>query len=812
VVALAALHRVLPPAWDGKVLAVILKVARVCLAIAVALVAVSFAVEQVRVGLYPVLEQRDRAVGDGQLTGQMQWGDHGFDQQGLLTLAAGPATLLDGNAMIANANGNAEPAKPAEVAQQTETNLPMKGAPASGGEAFGNFDRGGIADKLVDVTRSSSSGEGYAGRIAQKKQRLQQIDPTAVVQTGPGLPQWGFTTVRLKFTGPVKSDQRIELVLLGPSANLVLAFLRVLLVAFLVAASFGLPGRMWPRVLLSRFRGKGAVWSGTAALFLVLASALTSTSARAQAAPEPTAPSAQLLADLKARLLEPAACAPACATIARVALEAGADELVVRAEVHALAPTLVPLPGADKQWTASTLTVDGKAWSGATRDGSGLWVALPAGRHDVVLAGALPRRDSVQLAFPLLPHRAAFSSSAWTVDGIHEDGVPDANLQLSRRAKAEGAAKDASEPTVLPPFLLVERSLLLGLSFEVETRVTRLSPLGAPVVLEVPLLPGENVTTEGVRVEGKKVLVSLGPNDSELLWSGSIAPSSKLELVAEQGAPFLESWSLAASPVWHVEEQGIPPLHDEVPRGGGARAWRPWPGEKLALAITRPEGVPGQTITIERTSEDVKPGLRSTDVTLTLDLRASRGGEHPITLPHGAELLSATINGAAQPLRPSGDKVTVPIVPGKQQVVLAVRVPEGISLRYQAPRFDVGQPSVNAEIKIDVPADRWVLFAAGPRSGPAVLFWSFIVVVLLAGFALSRVPFSPLQIHHWILLGLGLTQVPVAVAALVAGWLLALGWRKQPPASDKMHPLVFNLAQIVLVGWTVTALGCLLFS
>ncbi len=411
-----------------------------------------------------------------------------------------------------------------------------------------------------------------------------------------------------------------------------------------------------------------------------------------------------------------------------------------------------------------------------------------------------------------MPHHATFSSSTWTLDGVHEDGVPDANLQLSRRAKAPvgGAAADlAGEAPVLPPFLSVERSLLLGLSYEVETRVSRLSPPGTAVVLEVPLLPGENVTTEGVRVQGKKALVSLGPNDVEATWSSVLAPTDAIDLVAAKDAPFVEVWSLQASPVWHVEEAGIPPLHDETPREGGARAWRPWPGEKLSLKVTRPAGVPGQTVTIERTSQTVAPGLRSTDVTLTVDMRASRGGEHVVALPAGAELLSATVNGAQQPLRPADGKVTVPLVPGKQRVVLSVRVPTGVSLLFHTPRFDLGQKTVNAEILVSVPQDRWILFATGPRAGPAVLFWSFIVILILTGIGLSRVPFSTLKTHQWVLLGLGLTQVPLVVAALVAGWLLALGWRRR---QVDLHPVLFDLRQIGLALWTLAALVGLVAS
>jgi hypothetical protein len=59
------------------------------------------------------------------------------------------------------------------------------------------------------------------------------------------------------------------------------------------------------------------------------------------------------------------------------------------------------------------------------------------------------------------------------------------------------------------------------------------------------------------------------------------------------------------------------------------------------------------------------------------------------------------------------------------------------------------------------------------------------------------------------LLGLGLTQVPLAVAAMVAGWLLALGWRKHKP---DLSPAWFNLRQIVIACWTLAALIGLVVS
>jgi hypothetical protein len=59
------------------------------------------------------------------------------------------------------------------------------------------------------------------------------------------------------------------------------------------------------------------------------------------------------------------------------------------------------------------------------------------------------------------------------------------------------------------------------------------------------------------------------------------------------------------------------------------------------------------------------------------------------------------------------------------------------------------------------------------------------------------------------LLAIGLSQIPLPAAALVIGWLVALGFRRARPAQ---RPVVFDLGQLVLVGWTLTALGILVYA
>jgi hypothetical protein len=226
--------------------------------------------------------------------------------------------------------------------------------------------------------------------------------------------------------------------------------------------------------------------------------------------------------------------------------------------------------------------------------------------------------------------------------------------------------------------------------------------------------------------------------------------------------------------------------------------------------LTRPDGVPGQTLTIDESTMAIEPGLRATDVTLTLSLRSSRGGDHTITLPEGAELESLSINGAAEPLRQEGRKVTVPVVPGAQTLKLTFRDPSGIGALFASPAVDLGAPSVNATVTVS-PGARWLLFTSGPRVGPAILFWSLLVVLLVVALLLGRNRWTPLRAWHWMLLFVGLSQLDVIAGGFFVGWILALGYRGRAEGEGPSWQW-WNLRQIVLALWTLAALVVLAFA
>ena len=796
VVVLAGLHKALPESVQHRTGVRALAYLRVLVAVIVALITLSFAVDQVRAGMYPTLAQPWRSVGDGgpgvrfdddadQAIGQQAFSSKAMD----VAMAPPPPPPMPVQAEAA----------PSEPGSELDDRRMKKDLAVYGdGEGGG----GGLEQALGGLASSTSSlARGGEYKKSKPKKQMTTVDPDAIVQTGPGLPRWGWQSVTLTFSGPVKADQTIDLWLLSPTVNLLLAFLRVALLAMLVAVAFGLPGRRWPRGLVQRFRGRGAVWLSVLAIAV---SSLSSSTAAAQVVPD-----AEVLDELRTRLLAPATCGDDCVQISRLRIEAASTSLRLVFEVHADGDTVVPLPTDDDQWTPRSILVDGKA-ANAVRRADRLLVRVAKGVHDVVAEGPLPQRASVAVSLPMVPRQGTFSSSSWLLDGLHEDGIVDANLQLTRLEKDAGTATGGElPPSVLPPFLLIERTLLIGLTFEVETRVVRLSPTGSSIVVDVPLLAGESVTTDGVRAEQKDgkglVKMSLGPAETETSWRSTLAPQDTLTLTAPTSVPWLESWQVQESPLWHVTRAGIPTISGGAVEG--TAVFRPWPGETLSLQLVRPAGLAGQTVTIDEAELIVSPGLRSTDAVLVLELRASRGGQHAVTLPPDTELLSSTINGQAAPLRPGNNVVMVPLNPGSQRVELRLRLPGGVGFATTTPAIDIGKDAVNVEVGLDLPQDRWILFLHGPRTGPAVLFWSFLIVIVVVGAALSRVPVSPLKLHQWVLLSLGLTQVPVPVAALVAGWLLMLGWRQRSRWSTpgETHDVVFAMFQLLLVGWTIVA-------
>ncbi len=774
-IAAIALLRALPSSFDGSG-----RLRRLLLgyqwiaAGALALIALPFAVQQARISLYPQLEN--------------EYGFASFDGY-----AGGRAGMANQEMMA----GGAPVAAPA----------PMEAAMSiASDDASANAPRGRVMmKKAMDVSNNVSQAS------------IQKLDPNVLTQTGPGLPGWTWREATLSWSGPVTADQTFRLWLMPPFLTRTLGWLSIALIALLAVRWL----QILPRLPKPPTRAASAALLFAAVAFTA-GMLMTPAPASAQdlSAPPPIMPpqppSTSVLDELRERLVAPPDCLPYCANWSRLQVNvANGERLVVRLASEAQIDTALPLPvpqlaaGQSRVWQPQAVLLDEKN-ADLLRDGAGaLWVRVPQGHHTVVVSGDLTGFGQLQLPTSPAPKQASVDASGWLVTGIDAQGRPGSVIDLIRERRADDAAGTTSadgNSQQLPPLLRLTRTLQLGLVWSAESTLSRFGNAQGASIVNLPALPGETVTGDSVRVVAGRIQASFAPGQTQVTWASRIATVADLKLKASEATDVVETWRFDVSPLWHVDFTGLAAVSNQE---GEWRlvTFRPWPGEEVGAQIARPAAVQGQVMTLDAAELTVQPGMRATDYTLALSLRASQGGQHVIKLPAGLSLQGLEIDGQAQPARLEGDRVILPLHPGAQAISLSLRADEGLRVLTRTPALEPGTPGVNARLNVQLPGDRWVLLVGGPALGPAVLFWGVLAVMLVVALALGRVGLTPLKGLQWALLMIGLSQIPIAGAAVVAGWLFALALRPRVPEGWSARR--FNVMQIVLAIWTVAALSTL---
>jgi len=553
-------------------------------------------------------------------------------------------------------------------------------------------------------------------------------------------------------------------------------------------------------VLLNVRRWRGAVFrrGGTAAGVLVALCFIGGTRAQAQL------PEKEMLESLRTRLLEKSDAYPNAADIPQVTLTLRDRKLTMEVEIHTATRTAVPLPGRLPAWSPVTVKVAGQAEITLRRDDGYLWIVLPPGVHRVSVEGLLANLTEWQWTYQLRPRRVIIDAPGWQVGGVRPGGVPEAQVFFTRVRQAAAGEANYDRPN-LQSAVGVERQLELGLIWQVRTTVRRLSPVGTAVSLRVPLLPNENVITSNAVMKDGFIEVRLGARQNEFSWQSELGVVPELVLVTRANDAWIERWSLVASPVWNVAMAGLAPTF-EAGNAGLVPVWKPWPGEKVTLQISRPEAVAGATVTVGRANHEVTLGKRQRSSSLALALRCSLGEDYLIALPADAQATSLTNNGKSIPIRKDGVRVIVPLKPGEQEVALQWK--RDLPLDFLASAGDVSLPGESANITtaIQVPDDRWVLWTDGPLRGPAVRFWGILLGSWIAAWVLGSLAHSPLRPREWMLLAIGLTQIPLPAALVVVGWLFFLVWRGSE-SFLRLPSWAHNLMQVFLIGLTLGVLG-----
>jgi hypothetical protein len=323
----------------------------------------------------------------------------------------------------------------------------------------------------------------------------------------------------------------------------------------------------------------------------------------------------------------------------------------------------------------------------------------------------------------------------------------------------------------------------------------------------LPVIDGEKVMTSGLLVRKGVLEIPMPDGDSAVNWQSTLDKADTLTLHAPDLADHAEVWRVQVSPLWRAQFSGVPesvPPQDEDASDLHEFVFHPLPGESLQIAITRPVPVPGSTQAIESVQLESSVGQRASEYTLSLRLRASQGGERVIGLPEKAELLAVTRDGESLNLRLEKGKLSLPVQPDEQNFQVRFRDAESAGLHNRTPAITLGLPAANIDLGMALPESRWILATHGPQSGPAVLYWGELLVLLLVAYGLSKLDWTPLKLRDWLLLGIGFSTFSWIALAVVVAWLFALAWRERHGAEvvDKYR---FASMQIVLVWLSLAA-------
>lgn len=454
-------------------------------------------------------------------------------------------------------------------------------------------------------------------------------------------------------------------------------------------------------------------------------------------------PDNQILQELRNRLTRAPKCAPECAAIAAARVDARDGQLQVTLDIHAQTRVGVPVPMDVKSLSLDSVQVDGVAVPGVARNDLGLSLPLERGVHRVQLSYRISG-DRVALAFPMAPHAIEFSGDGWQATGITDARLLTETLSLNRLRSQSDERNTAAPAQEFPPYARVERTITLGLDWTVSNVVHRVAPKVGGFSVKLPVITGERVLTPGLLV--RKGLLEIPLPDG--------ADSASLDATLDKA-------------------------------------------EQLSLRA-------GSTQAIDKVQLQSSVGQRASEYTLNLQLRASQGGERVLTLPEKAELLAVTRNGESLNLRLERGKLSLPVQPGEQQYQVRFRDDSSIGMHNRTPAVALGLPAANIELGLSLPDNRWVLATHGPQSGPAVLYWGELLVLLLVAYGLSKLGWTPLKLRDWLFLGIGFSTFSWIALAVVVAWLFALAWRERQGATVE-GKFRFDAMQVLLAGLSLAA-------
>ncbi|MBM7071281.1 hypothetical protein JQC92_04395 [Shewanella sp. 202IG2-18] len=636
-------------------------------------------------------------------------------------------------------------------------------------------------------------------RVQVTGSRIKQVDmleryqADTQIQAGMGVPNWRWKQHTINWQSNVAEGQTFNLYILTGYSYLAVKLAGIIMALIWLAVLLRKESLLFIRTLKSQTQFKASEASSILAIVLsVSLLSLAPTTSEAQDLPEKW-----MLDELHTKLIQDPDCAPRCASINHLQVEAHKQQLTLTLEVHAAHDSAVAIPSSPF-WFVQGVDLNGKSSNLLTRKEGKTYLPIKPGITDVKLIGTITAMESFQLRFIDKPLNVkVIKDDNWQIVGTLDNRLVSNTLEFTAVSPKQHQSQQSR--FAIKPLVKIHRRFMLDNEWTVFTSIERVAPTSGSINLSVPLIVTERVLSEGINVEHHQTKVNIPAGTNRIFWRSKIDRSHEIKLNAKANSGFVEHWSFIITPTYHAAFTGLPNVIEQQDNSDYYQYhFYPLPDEILTVSIERPQAIKGGTLAIDSVKQILDQGLRSSTLTLDFAYRSTQGGEHTIALPQDFELKQVKHDNTLINIQTEQGKLTLPISPKEHRYRITLRSSASIDPWLTSPAVNLNAPVSNIETRLNVGSSRWILWADGPTLGPAVLYWGELLAFILVALVLTRIPFSPLSTLAWIILGLGLSLNNWGFLILLFVWFAALSASQYRPQT--LSRSWFNLTQLLLFG------------
>ncbi len=578
--------------------------------------------------------------------------------------------------------------------------------------------------------------------------------------SGPALPEWRWKTSYIQLATPLDSSHLLKFYMLPPFLSRLICALRAVLI---IALSVLLFSRLGLRLPSTTSKATPAT-----AVSMLLCALLFCSQAKAEI------PDNEMLKELEARLASARCTAQSCTSIDTININIRGSELKITASTSSSGKSFVTLPGPLDRFDLKNVSVNSKITNLLRRNNNGfLEVQTSDGQNAIELTSELPAVENFNLQFQQKALAVTIDSPEWFVEGIDDKGLVRDNLRFIRQSKDQAKTAVANSRTDLPVWIKVSRSFRLSDQFNTSILVERLGNFEREARVSFNLLKNEKLISQLATIDKDSVELNFDPGQKSIRLNSVLPFSSSIELIASNEKRIVEEWQLQCDTFLACTFSGIKPVSTSLD-GQKVYTFLPFPAEKINVDAINLNSPKGDFYTVDKVIHNVRWGTNILEGQLTISLRATQQSSFWLKLPDGATLSDVSINGQSGQSTSVDQKVAFVLNPGDHNLVTTYNLPWQAGMKESAPAIELASPSSNVNTIIQPSGDRWLLWLGGQGWGPAVVFWTKLLVLVLICFALHHFALLPGSKAGIFLLGIGLATLPVWTVSIPLLWLIAI--------------------------------------